>query len=414
MKSKLDRRKQIISLLNQRFKETEATRRADLSLSTQSVAATPEAEDPAALIPQLYHFYRSVIHNINSGLLAVDFTGQITFANKQATYLLGYSGRELREMNVNAIFAESREAQQILELLKLPNKQISEKETRFRQKNGQFITVSMDAAPIEDASNQFQGITLLFRDITELVQLRDQMNRIERLALVGELAAGIAHEIRNPLGGIKTAAQVLRDSFTEEDMEVQLIDRIIREVDKANKLLKEFFKFARPTPPQFAPVDIEMIIDGVYLLLAPRLKKLDIKFVEEAEPHLPQVYVDETQIEQVILNLFMNAIDAMPDGGTLKVRVSRRTVPLTEQSLNLTKAPHLEYVLVEISDTGTGIPERILPKIFNPFFTTKKDGVGLGLSICSRLIEENHGKIDVMSELGKGTTFFIALPVFKQ
>ena len=413
MKSKLDRRKQIISLLNERFRETAVARPTD-NLAAASTSALPKSSEPDTLIPQLYHFYRSVIHNINSGLLAIDFDGSITFANKKATQLLGYTGKELQNMAVQHLFADGEEAARLLQLLKLPGKQISEKETRFRQKNGQVITVSMDAAPINDASNQFQGITLLFRDITELVQLREQMNRIERLALVGELAAGIAHEIRNPLGGIKTAAQVLRDSFTEEDVESQLIDRIIREVDKANKLLKEFFKFARPTPPQFAPVDIEMIIDGVYLLLAPRLKKQNIKFVENAEPHLPQVYVDETQIEQVILNLFMNAIDAMPEGGTFQVRISRRTIPMVEESLTLDKSPQLEYVLVEISDTGTGIPERILPKIFNPFFTTKKDGVGLGLSICSRLVEENHGKIDVMSELGKGTTFFIALPVFKQ
>ncbi len=411
MKSKLERRKQIISLLNERFRET-AFESSSPSLAT--TRKTQDSDDTAPnLIPQLYHFYRSVIHNINSGLMAIDFDGHITFANRQAALLLGYSGKELLQLTIKDVFVNPQEATQLLDLLKLQAKKINEKESHFRHKDGHSLTVSMDAAPIEDPNNQFQGITLLFRDITDLVQLRNQMNRIERLAILGELAAGIAHEIRNPMGGIKTAAQVLRESFTDEDAEVQLIDRIIREVDKANTLLKEFFKFARPTPPRFVPTDVEMIVDSVYLLLAPRFKQNDVKFIEEAEPHLPQVYVDETQIEQVILNLFLNALDAMPQGGTLKVKISQRNVPLTSKSTLNGSHTALQYVLLEISDTGIGIPERVLPKIFNPFFTTKKEGVGLGLSICSRLIEENRGKIDVMSEVGKGTTFFIALPVYK-
>ncbi len=412
MKSKLERHKQIISLLNQRFGDSNAARKS-MDLPAYPPAES-EVNESHTLMPQLYHFYRSVIHNINSGLLAVDFEGRITFANRQAALLLGFSGKELLAHRIQDIFADGEEANGLLNLLKLPGKKISEKETRFKQKSGQIITVSVDAAPIEDASNHFHGITLLFRDVTEMVQFREQMNRIERLALLGELAAGIAHEIRNPLGGIKSAAQVLRDSFTDEDMEVQLIDRIIKEVDKANKLLKEFFKFARPTPPRFVPTDIEMIVDSVYLLLAPRFKKHDIQFIEEAQPQLPQVFVDETQMEQVILNLFMNAIDAMPNGGKLIVKMYRRQVPITEQSILDQSQPQMEYVVVEVTDTGVGIPERLLPKIFNPFFTTKKEGVGLGLSICSRLIEENRGKIDVVSQVGKGTTFILALPTVQK
>jgi len=160
--------------------------------------------------------------------------------------------------------------------------------------------------------------------------------------------------------------------------------------------------------------DIEMIIDGVYLLLAPKLKKRNIQFVANFSDDVPQVYVDETQLEQVILNIFLNAIDAMPGGGTLKVSTFRKILQLHEKEKERLKveADVFNYVIVEISDTGTGIEPEKIDKIFNPFFTTKPDGVGLGLSICCRLIEENGGKINVTSQPGKGTTFLLGLPAF--
>jgi signal transduction histidine kinase len=152
-----------------------------------------------------------------------------------------------------------------------------------------------------------------------------------------------------------------------------------------------------------------MIIDGVYLLMAPRFKKKNIQFQKEFAEDLPQVYVDESQLEQVVLNLFLNAVDAMPEGGKLSVHTGQRK---PDKSTN-TRLAQAE-VFVSIADTGKGIPEQKLEKIFNPFYTTKSDGVGLGLSISSRLLEENGGTIEVQSELAKGSEFNIFLPTAKQ
>ena len=157
-----------------------------------------------------------------------------------------------------------------------------------------------------------------------------------------------------------------------------------------------------------------MIIDGMYLLLAPKMQKRNIQFLTEFGDDVPQAYVDEGQLEQVFLNLFLNAIDAMPAGGNLKISTCKKRLRIldNEKDRMEVESDELNYVIVEISDSGQGIGPDNLKKIFNPFFTTKVEGMGLGLSICSRLIEENSGKIDVASQPDKGTTFVVALPSF--
>ncbi len=231
------------------------------------------------------------------------------------------------------------------------------------------------------------------------------MERMDRLATLGELSAGIAHEIRNPLAGIKTSAQVLEESFSPGDFRAQLVARIVKEIDRSNKLLQRFFHFAKPSKPIPAFHSLKNIIDGVFLLLAPRLAKRKINFISEFEDDLPNIYIDESQFEQVVLNLFLNAYDAMPSGGELKI------VAGFDKKLQYSETQKATgSIIVYITDTGKGIDKEKIEKIFNPFFTTKSDGVGLGLSISSRLLEENQAKMEVESELNKGTTFKLFLP----
>ena len=225
---------------------------------------------------------------------------------------------------------------------------------------------------------------------------------MERLATLGELAAGIAHEIRNPLASIKSAAQVLEESFQPDDFRTQLVSRIIKAIDRSNELLTRFFDFTKPRKPVQEFHNIEMLIDGIYLLLAPRFKKKRIKFIKNYQPQLPQVFVDAGQIEQVFMNLFLNAIDAMPKGGDLKVEAA-----LVVQE----DGERVPSVCVKISDTGVGISPENIEKIFNPFFTTKSSGIGLGLSISNRLMLENGGKIEVQSKPNAGSVFLLYFPV---
>lgn len=412
MSSKFEKQKHIYSLLNDRFSDLfdKSTTGVQADLKEQATVA----EEQYHLLDKVYNFYKSIIQSMNSGLITLDLSGEITFANKIAARLLGYEIDELLNRQIRELFSDDPDSQKTIRVMFLPGKRIDEREIKFKKKGGTSLIAGLTTSPIRDKNNKFEGVVLLFRDLTEVVHLRMQIERMERLALLGELSAGIAHEIRNPLAGIKAAAQILEDSFGVDDFRYQLIERIVREVDKANRLLKEFFKFAKPTKPKLKFQDIEMIIDGVYLLLAPKLQKRNIQFKASFHTDVPQVYVDETQLEQVILNLFLNAIDAMPAGGDLKVKTFRKNLIILDkekEKLNV-DASELDFVFVEISDSGEGISSENIGKIFNPFFTTKTEGVGLGLSICSRLVEENGGKIDVASEEKKGTTFFLALPSF--
>ncbi len=232
---------------------------------------------------------------------------------------------------------------------------------------------------------------------------------MDRLATLGELSAGIAHEIRNPLAGIKTSAQVLEESFSPGDFRSQLVSRIVKEIDRSNKLLQRFFNFAKPNRPKPGFHSLKNIVDGVFLLLAPRLMKRKIEYSCEIEEGLPNIYIDESQFEQVILNLFLNAYDAMPDGGNLNVKTwyDKSGRVMAEQESK-------GVVIILISDTGKGISQEKLERIFDPFYTSKSDGVGLGLSISSRLLEENQSKIEVNSVPGEGSAFKIMLPFVQE
>jgi PAS domain S-box-containing protein len=358
------------------------------------------------LLEKVFSFHKSIIQNMSSGLITIDLSGEITFLNHVAAKSLGYEQDELLGKNIRQLFPTSEGGETFLNLVTIEGKKYEGKEFEFLTKGGKPIVVGITTAHLHDESNAHNGIVMMFRDLTEIQLMRKQMQRMDRLATLGELSAGIAHEIRNPLAGIKASAQVLEEGFEPDDPRTQLISRIVREIDRANALLKEFFKFAKPSKPHFAYHDIEMIIDGVYLLLAPQMKKHNIVFKEDFTAVVPQVYIDENQIEQVIMNLFMNAIQAMHDGGELVVKTR---IVIIGADKSPTGEP-LQMVAVDIIDTGQGIPSDNLEKIFNPFFTTKPDGVGLGLSISSRLVEENRGKLDVQSQIGNGTTFTIILP----
>jgi signal transduction histidine kinase len=220
---------------------------------------------------------------------------------------------------------------------------------------------------------------------------------------LGKLASGIAHELRNPLAGIKTTAQALSEEMGEEDSRKEYLNRITKEIDRLNELLKTFFSFAKPQNLHLAHCHVKDIINEIIPFLLKEIADNGIRFVETYDPQLPKIRVDKNQMHQAFLNLFLNAIQAMPGGGELKI----------EAHPALSSAPEggrQNFVKVRISDTGKGIPAHFIPKVFDPFFTTRPKGVGLGLSITYQIIKKHGGSISVESEWEKGTSFIIALP----
>jgi PAS domain S-box-containing protein len=414
---KYEKQKYILSLLNSKSIQDEFDE-LDESVNLHEYSVIKKYNQllkKSRYLESIYRFQSSVIHNLSGGLLVIDKSGNITFSNKAAQDLLEYSYDELNGMAVENLFKMKEDARHFVEVLINFNKKFRNKEYDFVTKSHRIIHIGLSTAHFKDEYNQYEGVIILFKDLTEVKQLKKQIERMDRLALLGELSAGIAHEIRNPLAGIKAAAQILEESLKDNAQYKVLLERIVKEIDKSNKLLKEFFKFAKPSKPKLEFVDIEAVIDGLFLLINPRIKKQGIKTIFHFYDNLPKAYVDETQIEQVFLNIILNALDAMPNGGELKIEVSKHPLDSFEKDEIIEKAVNpreLFYLVVKISDNGVGMGEDVLDKIFDPFYTTKANGLGLGLSICSRLLEENLGKIDAISQKGEGTTFTIMLPCF--
>jgi len=237
----------------------------------------------------------------------------------------------------------------------------------------------------------------------DLKRSKSYIRRADRLASLGTLTAGLAHEIRNPLVAIKTLIQLLPDRLEDEEFRNHFLQIASGEVDRISSLVNELLEFARPSEPKLEMEDINSILDGMLLLVSTETKKKFVQIVKEYTHDVPPVTVDREQIKQVFLNVLLNALDATPENGMITVKT---------RSFSKTGGEH--YVQVEFTDTGCGIPSEYLEDIFTPFFTTKTKGSGLGLSISNQIIQDHKGYIDVESHVNKGSTFFINLPITQE
>ena len=236
-----------------------------------------------------------------------------------------------------------------------------------------------------------------------LLEKETQLRRADRLSALGQLSAGLAHEIRNPLGAIKGAVEILQDDFPSGHPKAEFYSILLREVDRLNDVLTNFLNFARPVTPHFAPLDVRAVLTALEGLISGQARAHRVQIFTSFHAGPSRVMADETLLKQAFLNIMLNAVEAMPKGGDLAI--STRLSPAGAAG------SRPEWVEVVFDDTGPGIGEEDLGRIFDPFFTTKADGTGLGLAITHRIIENHHGTIRVMSQRGKGTTFVITLPL---
>jgi signal transduction histidine kinase len=235
---------------------------------------------------------------------------------------------------------------------------------------------------------------------------RERLTRAERLAALGELAASLAHEIKNPLAGIAGAIGVMADELPASDPRREIMLEILDQVQRLNKTVQDLLTFARPARPALVPCDVHQILDRVLLLLAEDPSAKAVRVARAYRPGLPRVTADPKQLGQVFLNLLLNAVQAMPKGGQVTLTTRLLKAEGAGESL-----PADAAVEVSVADTGRGIPPGQLGEVFTPFFTTKSRGTGLGLAICRRIIEDHGGTIRVESTLGEGTTFRVQLPL---
>jgi len=353
-------------------------------------------------VQQLRSFAESLIQSISSGLILVDTKDQITYFNRAAEKVLGYSRKEVvgKPLTIFSL----REKKQTMPTAFTSNDDMdSRREGIIVRKDKVEIPIGFNITNHLDSRGGRIGKIISFRDMTNVLKLQEEMIRMDRLVSLGELSSGIAHEIRNPLAGIKTTAQALGEEMGHDDPRREYLNRITKEIDRLNGLLKTFFSFAKPQKLNPVVCNIREIVNEIIPLLIKDIANRGINFTEEYARDLPKVKMDFSQMHQVFLNLFLNAIQAMPNGGELKIKAdSFETASLIN--------PRKDYVRISISDTGRGIPARDVNKIFDPFFTTRPKGIGLGLSITYQIIKKHGGSIRVESKVDKGATFILTLP----
>jgi hypothetical protein len=268
------------------------------------------------------------------------------------------------------------------------------------QHQGLALTVNVSITPLVSKSGERIGRLLLFDDVTQRERMAEQMTQTEKLTSLGLLAAGVAHEVNTPLAVISNYIQMLAKQLPANDPKQALIEKIVKQTFRASEIVNNLLNFSRTGAGEVADIDVNRVVEETLSLVAHPLKTARIQVVREFGDGLPAVRGSANKLQQVFLNLFLNARDAMPSGGMLEVRTTA----------------HNGSVEVEIVDTGAGIPRELIHRIFDPFFTTKASGrgTGLGLSVTYGIIKEHAGKIDVRSTPGKGTSFHVEFPAVRK
>jgi len=254
---------------------------------------------------------------------------------------------------------------------------------------------------------------MVLTDITTLKRLESQIRRSDRLASLGTLSAGMAHEIKNPLVSIKTFAQLLPERYQDSDFRETFSNLIGHEIDRIDSLVNQLLRFARPTKPLLRPMHVHEILEKSLSLIGHRMYQKEIKLTRSLEANVDTIRADADQLEQVFLNFFLNAMDAMKNGGELGVNTHIHTDERWVSALTHGNGDTAEVLRITIRDTGEGIRKQDIPHVFDPFFTTKDYGTGLGLSVVHGIIQEHGGQIEVESELKKGTAFHVLLPLVR-
>ncbi len=337
-------------------------------------------------------FSDNLVENMPIGLVAMNDREEIVSFNQTAESIIGYAHQEVLGKKVNEIIPPTCMA--LLQGLKTGQKVI-EREMDCPLKDGRTVSLEVIATVLKEDDGNFLGYVVLFRDITEMQHLKREMEISRRLASVGSLAAGIAHELRNPLSSIKGFATFFKERYRGHPEDQKTAEVMVQEVERLNRVIGQLLEFARPMDMKGEWTSIQEVIKHTLKMIEGQAKEKKIAIRADLPERLGNVFIDSDKIKQVLLNLYLNAMEAMEGGGTLTVAVM----------------PHEDRMLrIDISDTGKGIDEKDLARVFDPYFTTRSSGTGLGLAIVHKIMEAHNGEVRITSEPGKGTTVSILLP----
>jgi two-component system, NtrC family, sensor kinase len=354
-------------------------------------------EQKALEIARLKDFSENIVESLNVGVLAVDLGGIVESWNTRMEQLFGVTRQEAVGHQLRALLPEEL-ASEIAS--RRDEEQITGIYKQRLHHQGKYLTLNVSITPLVSKSGDRIGRLLLFDDVTQRERMEEQMSQTEKLTSLGLLAAGVAHEVNTPLAVISNYIQMLAKQMPEGDPRQGIIDKIVKQTFRASEIVNNLLNFSRTSATELADIDVNRVVEETLSLVAHPLKTSQIQVVKQLGETLPSVRGSANKLQQVFLNLFLNARDAMPGGGMLEVRT----------------AAHNGSVEVEVADTGAGIPREHIHRIFDPFFTTKANGrgTGLGLSVSYGIIKEHAGKIDVRSTPGKGTSFHVEFPAVRK
>ena len=354
-------------------------------------------EQKALEIARLKDFSENIVESLNIGVLAVDLTGIVDSWNTRMEQLFSVSRQDAVGRRLDSLLPEGL-AGEIL--TRGDEEQVTGIYKHRLHHQGKALTLNVSITPLVSKSGERIGRLLLFDDVTQREHMEEQMTQTEKLTSLGLLAAGVAHEVNTPLAVISNYIQMLAKQMPEEDPRHAIIEKIVKQTFRASEIVNNLLNFSRTGAGELGNVDVNKVVEETLSLVAHPLKTSQIQIVKNLGDALPTVRGSANKLQQVFLNLFLNARDAMPGGGMLEVKT----------------AAHNGSVEIEVVDTGAGIPREHIHKIFDPFFTTKASGrgTGLGLSVSYGIIKEHAGKIDVRSTPGKGTSFHVEFPAARK
>ena len=339
-------------------------------------------------LTDLKSYTDNILASLTTGIVTVDLEGRVVTLNPAAELMTGFFAGEVRGRACARTPRCSTD-------LGLPPR-----------RNGRAMPVELSAAPLRGGESKELGVIGVFRDLTRVRQLEDRLRRSDRLAAIGELAAGLAHEIKNPLTSLLTFSRHLARRFEDPDFRQKFLSVVPRELERINTIVERLLELARPARLTFKPLRLPALLERVLELYGDRLEAQSIRVVRDWRRDVPVVWVDQEALYRALVNLVANALDAMPRGGRLTLRVAWSDAETLASARAGTRR-----VAVEVEDSGTGIEPADLDRIFNPFFSTKEGGTGLGLALTQKIVEDHGGSIDVRSGLGAGALFRIVLPL---
>jgi len=346
-------------------------------------------------LEQTEDYTRQVVANMPNGLLSIDTRGRIVSYNRLSLELLGLQESHVRALNLKTIidFQASGIDQTLANC-----RPILEREIQHKSKIGEMIPLSMSATPILEEDDQCRGAVIVLRDLREIKQLEEKVRRSEKLAAIGKLAAGVAHEIRNPLSSIRGFAQFLSQGLKDSPKEQAYAQTMVSEVDRINRVVTDLLTFARPTTAEAVPADVTELVEHCVRLVQADADSRNITLRRNITD-LSKVRLDTNQLTQALLNLLLNAMQAVESGGTIEIGAALK--------------PSDDRLLLWVEDNGAGIQPDKFEKIFDPFYTTRAKGTGLGLAIVHKIVENHQGEIGVESPPAgkkKGSRFTLFLP----